>query len=116
MADGEGERASTSIAAVVPDGDLRASLTAIRNRLAEELDDLKWSRHKRECHCTCGITDPRSIVALTKRLEETMNAIEALPKATGEGSEVERVVAAAAKRRDELAARRARRDAGSSAS
>ncbi len=105
-----------TIASVVPRGDLRASLFAIRDRLAAETDDLRWAQHKRECNCVCGMTDPRSLVALTKRLEETLAAIEALPKVAKEESAVDRVIAATAKRRDELAARRAGRESGSSAS
>lgn len=104
-----------TIADVVPRGDLRNSLIAIRDRLAAETDDLRWARHKRECNCVCGMTDPRSLVALTKRLEETLAAIAALPVQT-EGSAVDNVIAAAAKRRDELAARRAGRDAGAKTS
>jgi len=104
-----------TIADVVPRGDLRDSLIAIRDRLAAETDDLRWARHKRECNCVCGMTDPRSLVALTKRLEETLAAIAALPVQT-EGSAVDNVIAAAAKRRDELAARRTKRESGTSAS
>lgn len=104
------------IASVVPNGDLRASLIAIRDRLAAETDDVKWARHKRECNCQCGMADIRALVALTKRLEETLAAIEALPKVAKEVSAVDRVLAAATARRDELAARRATRESGSSAS
>lgn len=93
--------APSTIADVVPKGDLRASLIAIRDRLAFETDDLKWSRHKRECNCVCGMTDPRALVALTKRLEETLAAIEALP-AVGGVSKLDRLA-------DDLAARRAQR-------
>lgn len=109
-------RARDKIAAVVPQGDLRASLVAIRDRLAAETDDVKWAKHKRECVCQCGMADIRALVALTKRLEETLAAIEALPKATSEVSAVDRVVAASARRRDELALRRAGRESGTSAS
>lgn len=104
------------IAAVVPRGELRESLVAIRDRLAAETDDLKWAKHKRECNCQCGMADIRALVALTKRLEETLAAIEALPKPDREESAVDRVRAAAAARRDELAAKRANRGPGASAS
>ena len=107
---------ATTITDVVPKGDLRASLVAIRDRLAFEADDLRWARHKRECNCQCGMADIRALVALTKRLEETLTAIEALPKVPKEASAVDRVVAAAAARRDELAARRKSRESGTSAS
>ena len=114
------QRSSSSsadkISSVVPRGELRASLIAIRDRLAAETDDVKWAKHKRECVCQCGMADIRALVALTKRLEETLAAIEALPKQPEEVSAVERAVAAATARRDELAARRAVRDAGGAAS
>ena len=106
----------TKIADVVPKGDLRDSLTAIRDRLAAETDDVKWAKHKRECNCQCGMADIRALVALTKRLEETLAALAALPKQETEASAVDNVIAAAAKRRDELAARRAGRDAGTKTS
>jgi len=109
-------RARSKIATVVPKGDLRTSLVAIRDRLAAETDDVQWARHKRECNCQCGMADIRALVALTKRLEETLAAIEALPKAPSEVSAVDRVVAASVKRRDELATRRAGRESGTSAS
>jgi len=104
------------IASVVPKGVLRDSLISIRDRLAAETDDVAWARHKRECVCQCGMADIRALVALTKRLEETLAAIEALPRVAKEASAVDNVITAAAKRRDELAARRANRDAGSPAS
>jgi hypothetical protein len=104
------------IAEVVPAGDLRASLIAIRDRLAAETDDVTWARHKRECNCQCGMADIRALVALTKRLEETLAAIASLPAQQKEASAVDVAIAAATKRRDELAARRANRDAGTSAS
>ena len=105
-----------AISTVIPEGDIRDSLVAIRDRLAAETDDVKWAKHKRECICTCGMADIRALVALTKRLEETLAAIEALPKASKEASPVERAISAAAKRRDELAARRAARESGAPAS
>jgi hypothetical protein len=107
--------APDGIATVVPKGDLRASLTAIRDRLAAETNDVQWAKHKRECNCQCGMADIRALVALTKRLEETLAAIAALPE-QAKGSAVDNVIAAAAKRRDELAARRSNRDAGAKTS
>lgn len=104
------------ISVVVPKGNHRESLISIRDRLAAETDDLKWSRHKRECNCVCGMTDPRALVALTKRLEETLAAIAALPALSVKESAVDGIRAGAAKRRDELAARRANRAAGAPAS
>jgi hypothetical protein len=104
------------IATVVPKGDHLASLIAIRDRLAAETDDIQWAKHKRECVCQCGMADIRALVALTKRLEETLAAIAAIPAAPKEASAVDKVRAAAAARRDEVAARRARRESGTSAS
>lgn len=105
-----------SISEAVSTGNLRASLEAIRDRLAAETDEVRWAKHRRECNCQCGMADIRALVALTKRLEETMQAIEALPAVKGEVSAVDRVRAAAGAKRDELAARRAARAAGAAAS
>jgi hypothetical protein len=86
---------------VVPKGDHRASLIAIRDRLAEETDDTLWARHKRECNCQCGMGDGRLLVALTKRLSEVLAEIEALPE-SGKVTKLDRLA-------DELAPRRATR-------
>ena len=104
------------IAKVVPDGDLRASLVAIRDRLAAETDDVKWAKHKRECNCQCGMADIRALVALTKRLEETLAAIAALPDVKKEVSAVDGIIAGASSTNDELAAKRQGRQAGAPAS
>jgi hypothetical protein len=103
--------ARPTIAEVCPTGDTRASLVAIRDRLAAETDDVQWAKHKRECICQCGMADIRALVALTKRLEDTMAAIDSLPPPDEEVSAVDSVIAAATARRDELAARRADRRA-----
>jgi hypothetical protein len=108
--------ARNPISDVVPKGNHRDSLIAIRDRLASETDDLKWSKHRAECHCVCGMTDVRALVALAKKIEETLAAIAALPVPDRKESAVDRVVAGAAKRRDELAAKRANRTAGAPAS
>lgn len=105
-----------SIADVVPGGDVYASLVAIRDRLAAETDDLTWDKHKRECRCVCGIANPGALVALTKRIEDTMAAIEALPKPETVVSDVDRAMDAARARRDDLAQRRAHRGAEAPAS
>lgn len=94
-------RKPTTIADVVPKGDRRASLEAIRDRLAEETDDLKWSKHKSECRCVCGMTDPRALVAVTKRLSEVLAELADLPTA-GRKTRLDRLA-------DELAPRRAQR-------
>lgn len=104
------------ISTVVPRGDHRESLIAIRDRLAAETDDLQWSKHRSECHCVCGMTDVRALVALAKKIEETLAAIAALPVPDRKESAIDGIVAGAAKRRDELAARRANRTAGAPAS
>lgn len=60
--------------------------------------------------------DDRLLVALTKRLSEVLAEIAALPKAQKEATAVDNVIAAATKRRDELAARRTHRESGAPAS
>jgi len=90
------------ISAVVPKGDLRDSLEAIRDRLAEETNDTLWAKHKRECNCQCGMGDGRLLVALTKRLSEVLAEIAALPDAPAEASDLDKLA-------DELAPRRATR-------
>lgn len=96
-----------SIAAVVPRGDRRASLIAIRDRLAEETNDTLWAKHKRECNCQCGMGDGRLLVALTKRLSEVLAEIAALPEPHSEASDLDKLA-------DELAPRRATRRAAAS--
>jgi hypothetical protein len=105
-----------SIAAVVPLGDRRKSLEAIRDRLAQETDDTLWMRHKAECACFCGMGDGRLLVTLAKELRETIRELESLPVVEKGESPVERARSAAAAKRDELAARRAHRGAGGAAS
>ena len=105
-----------TIASVVPVGDRRKALEAIRDRLAQETDDTLWAKHKRECNCQCGMGDGRLLVALAKELRETIRELDSLPVAAKEESSVDRVRAAAAAKRDELAVRRARRVPGASAS
>jgi hypothetical protein len=97
---------------VVGLGDRRASLRAIRDMLAVEADDTKWSRHKRECHCVCGMSDARVRVAIAKQLCAVMAELDALPGGEEE-TDLDRNGAAVA---DELAAARARRESGTAAS
>jgi hypothetical protein len=88
------------LAEVIAGGDLRASLIAIRDRLADEVADARRAVHKRECTCVCGIGDARVVVAVVKELRVVLTAIDALPDAERKSKS------------DDLAARRARRLAG----
>lgn len=74
----------TRIAEVVPVSDRRASLEAIRDRLAAETDDTLWQRHKDECECYCGMGDGRLLVAIVKELRAVIAELETLPSAKEE--------------------------------
>lgn len=82
---------------VAPLGDRRATLEAIRNRLAAETNDTLWQRHKEECECFCGMGDGRLLVAIVKELRAVVAELESLP------------VPSAKSTSDQLAARRAAR-------
>jgi hypothetical protein len=82
---------------VVPAGDRRASLVAIRDRLAAETSDTLWQRHKDECDCYCGMGDGRLLVALVKELRAVITELDSLPAAKEQSTS------------DQLAARRASR-------
>ncbi len=61
----------------VRDGDLRASLVALRDRLAEQIDAA-------EGRCSeCGSADGRVLATLTKELREVLRTIDELPAAEG---------------------------------
>lgn len=68
-----------AISKVVPTGDQRASLEAIRDRLAAETDDTLWMKHKAECHCVCGMGDGRLLIGLAKELRAVIAELETLP-------------------------------------
>ena len=93
-----------TVSSVVPEGDRRRSLEAIRDRLAAETDDARWTRHKRECICACGLGDGRVLVALVAELRKVIDEIDALPNG-GEVTPLDELAAAV----DELAPRRSRR-------
>jgi hypothetical protein len=75
--------ASKVVSRVVPQGDRRASLIALRDRLAEETNDVTWAKHKRECSCACGIGDGRVLVALVKELRAVIAELDSLPGKEG---------------------------------
>jgi len=84
----------TPVAGVLAQGDMRASLVALRNRLAEQIDAA-------EGRCSeCSAADGRVLATLTKELREVLRAIDELPQVEG------------ASRIDELANARKARQAG----
>ena len=95
------QREYLRISDVVPLGDRRESLIAIRNRLAFETDDTLWAKHKRECNCQCGMGDGRLLVALAKQLQDVLAELASLPE-QGKVTDLDRLA-------DELAPRRATR-------
>lgn len=72
---------ANAISKVVPAGDRRTALVAIRDRLAAETDDTLWMKHKAECRCLCGMGDGRLLVALVKELRAVIEELETLPGA-----------------------------------
>lgn len=90
---------------VVASGDRAGTLRALRDRLAEELDEERAALHRRECSCVCGMGDGRVIVAIIKELRAVVEELDGLP-VEEEESRLDRI---AAGRADEVAQRRARR-------
>lgn len=90
---------------VVASGDRALTLRALRDRLAEELDEERAATHRRECMCVCGMGDGRVVVAIIKELRAVVEELDGLPVAEEE-SQLDRIAAA---RADEVAERRARR-------
>lgn len=76
-------RQTQSIGSVLSTGDRRASLIALRDRLAEEASDVTWARHKAECRCSCGMGDGRVLVALVKELRAVIAELDSLPEPEG---------------------------------
>jgi hypothetical protein len=87
----------SDLTAVIASGDYRESLVALRDRLADAIDDTRRAQHKRVCHCECGIGDDRTLVIVTKALVDVLGLLDALPNAERKS------------RSDDLAERRARR-------
>ncbi len=90
---------------VVSTGDRAKTLRALRDRLAEELDEERAATHRRECECVCGMGDGRVIVAIIKELRAVVEEISGLPDAE-EDSPLDRIAAGVA---DEVGQRRTRR-------
>lgn len=93
------------IPTVIATGDRPASLRALRDRLAQELDEGVVAQHRRECSCVCGIADLRAMVALIKELRAVIAELDGLPAAE-EGSPLDDIAARVA---DEVGQRRTRR-------
>ena len=68
-----------SIGEIAARNDRRETLLALRNRLAAELDEDMWAKHKSDCVCRCGMSDERLIIALTKELRATEAELAGLP-------------------------------------
>lgn len=79
----------------------RATLEAIRFRLAKMLDGA--AGHEPGCMCECGAAyDVRAMAPISKELREVMEQLDDLPNEEG-GSEVGDIAAQRQKRRDEAA-------------
>ncbi len=87
--------AEDSVAQVIPQGDRRDSLVALRDLLAGEVDDAKLATHRRDCVCHCGMADLRALVALTKQISALMAEIDSLPETEGK-SKLDDIVASVA--------------------
>src|SRR4051812_4735170 len=84
-----------SVAEVVPRGDRRLSLEAMRDLLAGEVETAKLAEHRRECVCHCGMADLRALVARTKQMSGLMAEIDGLRETEGK-SKLDDIVASVA--------------------
>lgn len=86
----------------------RATLEAIRNSLAGILDGTVG--HVRGCECECGTPwDTGKVAGIARELRAVVQELDDLPTDSG-GSEVERIQAERAERREQAA--RAQQDQG----
>jgi hypothetical protein len=86
----------------------RATLEAIRDRLAKMLDGA--AGHEPGCPCECGAAyDVRAMAPISKELREVMQQLDDLPNENGE-SEVGDIAAQREKRRQQAQANAAARE------
>jgi hypothetical protein len=84
----------------------RATLAALRDRLAGILDGTVG--HHRHCECECGVPwDTGKVAAIARELRETVRELDDLPGETG-GTEVDHIQAERERRRAEAEAEAAR--------
>lgn len=84
----------------------RATLTALRLRLAQILDGSLG--HYVGCECDCGIPwDTGKVAAISREFRDTVRELDGLPGETG-GTEVERIASEREERRAKAEAEAAR--------
>ena len=85
----------------------RATLAALRDRLAGILDGTVG--HKCHCECECGVPwDTGKVAAIARELREVVRELDDLPGETG-GTDFDRIQAERAERRAQAEAEAARR-------